>query len=160
MNPVVSDALTWSLVEGPVEDVYVGVSDVGIAEVLPVSTEPTPPEVTATSPEEVRRALRTGDTSALVFDLAGLTTFQREVLEVTRTIPVGEVRSYGWVAAQIGRPAAVRAVGTALGHNPVSLLIPCHRVVRADGSLGQYGHGPEMKRRLLAFEGADVSSLR
>ena len=56
-------------------------------------------------------------------------------------IPRGEVRPYGWIAAEIGRPKAVRAVGTALGHNPVPLIVPCHRVVRSDGMIGQYSLG-------------------
>ena len=56
-------------------------------------------------------------------------------------IPRGEVRPYGWIAAEIGKPRAVRAVGTALGHNPVPLIVPCHRVVRSDGMIGQYSMG-------------------
>ena len=75
-------------------------------------------------------------------------------------IPRGEVRPYGWIASEIGHPAAVRAVGTALGHNPVPLLIPCHRVVRSDGHIGQYSlGGPENKRTLLEWEGADPDEL-
>jgi O-6-methylguanine DNA methyltransferase len=75
-------------------------------------------------------------------------------------IPRGEVRPYGWIAAEIGRPKAVRAVGTALGHNPVPLIVPCHRVVRSDGTLGQYSlGGPENKRTILAAEGADPDEL-
>ncbi len=75
-------------------------------------------------------------------------------------IPRGEVRPYGWIASEIGHPAAVRAVGTALGHNPVPLLIPCHRVVRSDGHIGQYSlGGPQNKRTLLEWEGADPDEL-
>ena len=75
-------------------------------------------------------------------------------------IPRGEVRPYGWVAAEIGRPKAVRAVGTALGHNPVPLIVPCHRVVRTDGHLGQYSlGGPENKRAILASEGLDPDEM-
>ena len=71
-------------------------------------------------------------------------------------IPRGEVRPYGWIAAEIGRPRAVRAVGTALGHNPVPLIVPCHRVVRTDGTIGQYSlGGPHNKRTILAAEGLD-----
>ena len=75
-------------------------------------------------------------------------------------IPRGEVRPYGWIAAEIGRPKAVRAVGTALGHNPVPLIVPCHRVVRSDGMIGQYSlGGPENKRTILAGEGVDPDEL-
>ena len=75
-------------------------------------------------------------------------------------IPRGEVRPYGWIAAEIGRPKAVRAVGTALGHNPVPLIVPCHRVVRSDGMIGQYSlGGPENKRTILAEEGANPDEL-
>ncbi len=74
--------------------------------------------------------------------------------------PRGEVRPYGWIAAEIGRPKAVRAVGTALAHNPVPLVVPCHRVVRSDGFIGQYSMGgPDAKRRILAAEGLDIRAL-
>lgn len=85
-------------------------------------------------------------------DLAGLTPFQADVLAAAQTIPAGEVRTYGQIAAAIGRPRAVRAVGSALGRNPVPLLIPCHRVVRSDGSPGDYVFGAAAKARLLAAE--------
>ncbi len=74
-------------------------------------------------------------------DLRGHTGFERDVWAKALEIPRGEVRPYGWIAAEIGRPRAVRAVGTALGHNPVPLIVPCHRVVRSDGSIGQYSLG-------------------
>ena len=93
-------------------------------------------------------------------DLSHLRPFQRRVLEKTAEIPRGEVRPYGWVAREIGAPGATRAVGTALGHNPVPFIIPCHRVVRADGSLGEYsGGGPEVKVRLLTWEGVPAEVL-
>jgi O-6-methylguanine DNA methyltransferase len=93
-------------------------------------------------------------------DLRGRTEFERAVLLKALQIPRGEVRPYGWIASEIGHPAAVRAVGTALGHNPVPLLIPCHRVVRSDGHIGQYSlGGPENKRALLQWEGADPDEL-
>ena len=89
-------------------------------------------------------------------DLRGHTDFERDVWHKALEIPRGEVRPYGWIAAEIGRPKAVRAVGTALGHNPVPLIVPCHRVVRTDGSIGQYSlGGPENKRTILAAEGLD-----
>ena len=93
-------------------------------------------------------------------DLNGLTPFQRLVLEKTREIPSGEVRSYQWVAREIGAKRAVRAVGTALAKNPIPFLIPCHRVVRTDGQIGHYSAGGStMKSKILAIEGVDVEGL-
>jgi methylated-DNA-[protein]-cysteine S-methyltransferase len=93
-------------------------------------------------------------------DLSRLTPFQRRVLQKIRTIPAGKVRSYRWVAKTIGAERAVRAVGTALAKNPVPLLIPCHRVIRSDGRLGEYsGGGPSVKATLLAFEGVELEDL-
>ena len=94
------------------------------------------------------------------FDLRGLTPFEQAVLRKTRQIPRGEVRPYGWVAREIGHPAAVRAVGTALANNPIPYFIPCHRVVRTDGHIGNYGGGgPEAKRAILTMEGVRLKSL-
>ena len=93
-------------------------------------------------------------------DLRGRTEFEVVVWMKALEIPRGEVRPYGWVAAEIGRPKAVRAVGTALAHNPVPLVVPCHRVVRSDGSIGQYSlGGPAAKRTILAAEGLDPDEL-
>lgn len=93
-------------------------------------------------------------------DLRGRTDFERDVWQKALEIPRGEVRPYGWIAAEIGRPKAVRAVGTALGHNPVPLIVPCHRVVRTDGSIGQYSlGGPANKRTILAAEGLDPDAM-
>jgi O-6-methylguanine DNA methyltransferase len=93
-------------------------------------------------------------------DLRGHTEFEQDVWRKALDIPRGEVRPYGWIAAEIGRPKAVRAVGTALGHNPVPLIVPCHRVVRSDGMIGQYSlGGPRNKRTILAGEGADPDGL-
>ena len=85
-------------------------------------------------------------------DLSRATHFQREVWEKTRLIPYGETRSYAWVAEQIKKPRAVRAVGQALGKNPLPIIVPCHRVVASDGKLGGFGGGVEMKRCLLSLE--------
>ena len=86
-------------------------------------------------------------------DLSGLTEFQRSVLEAARGLGFGEVATYSDIASRIGRPNASRAVGNALGSNPVAIVVPCHRVVRADGSLGGYTGGLEYKEALLDIEG-------
>jgi AraC family transcriptional regulator of adaptative response/methylated-DNA-[protein]-cysteine methyltransferase len=89
----------------------------------------------------------------LPLDVAG-TAFQERVWRELRRIPPGETRSYADIAAAIGAPGATRAVGTANGANPVAVLVPCHRVIRSDGSLGGYAGGLTRKRRLLSAEGA------
>ena len=93
----------------------------------------------------------------LPIDVAG-TAFQESVWRELRKIPVGETRSYAEIAAAIGQPKAVRAVGTANGDNHVAVLIPCHRVIRSDGTLGGYAGGLDRKRKLLAAEGQLQSS--
>lgn len=104
------------------------------------------------------RAMESGRPGRLPLDLSGLTEFQTAVLRKAAEIPGGQVRSYGWVAREIGRPGAVRAVGSALAGNPVPVVVPCHRVVRADGSLGRYSLGStHNKRVLLEAEGLDVA---
>ena len=85
-------------------------------------------------------------------DLSRATNFQREVWEITRLIPYGETRSYAWVAKQIKRPKAIRAVGQALSKNPLPIIVPCHRVVTSDGKLGGFSGGVKMKRQLLWLE--------
>ena len=77
------------------------------------------------------------------------------MLRAARRLPHGEVASYGGLARAIGRPRAARAVGNALGRNPVAIVVPCHRVIRSDGSLGGYGGGIERKVELLRLEGRD-----
>jgi methylated-DNA-[protein]-cysteine S-methyltransferase len=93
-------------------------------------------------------------TFTVPLDLSGVAPFFRRVLEACLMIPRGETRSYAWLAAQAGSPAAVRATGQAMARNPIPLIIPCHRVVGSDGGLHGYGGGLEMKRRLLGMEGA------
>lgn len=81
------------------------------------------------------------------------TAFQLAVWRALRAIPYGETRSYGELAAAIGRRGAARAVGAANGHNPIPIIVPCHRVIGADGTLVGFGGGLECKRQLLALEG-------
>jgi O-6-methylguanine DNA methyltransferase len=115
-------------------------------------------------PDPLARAIARrldGDTRVRIdLDLRGHSGFEQDVWRKALEIPRGEVRPYGWVAAEIGRPKAVRAVGTALGHNPVPLIVPCHRVVRTDGTIGQYSlGGPGNKRTILRSEGLDPEAL-
>jgi O-6-methylguanine DNA methyltransferase len=122
----------------------------------PVRREAVPPERLA---RQVAGAIA-GHDRRLRFDMSALRVFEQDVLRKTAEIPRGEVRSYAWVAREIGRPRAVRAVGTALANNPIPFLIPCHRVVRSDGALGEYsGGGPEVKRAILRHEGLDPGWL-
>jgi O-6-methylguanine DNA methyltransferase len=108
----------------------------------------------------LERRLAGRRTDGLPIDLSALTPFEQAVLRKTAEIPFGEVRPYAWVAREIGRPRAVRAVGSALAANPVTFVIPCHRVVRADGRIGQYGAGgPDAKRAVLAREGVEPAEL-
>jgi O-6-methylguanine DNA methyltransferase len=123
-----------------------------------------PIEAAESVPERLASAIRrrlAGDRRVRIpLDLRGHTPFEVMVWMKALEIPRGEVRPYGWIAAEIGRPRAVRAVGTALAHNPVPLVVPCHRVVRSDGMIGQYSMGgPEAKRRVLAAEGLDTRQL-
>jgi methylated-DNA-[protein]-cysteine S-methyltransferase len=82
----------------------------------------------------------------------GFTDFQLRVLEETLRIPFGRVRAYSWIAKRVGSPGAARAVGSVLRKNPYPLFIPCHRVVKSDGTLGRYSGGKGVKRKLIEFE--------
>lgn len=85
-------------------------------------------------------------------DLCDLTELQKTVLAAVADIPYGKVRAYKDIAETIGRPGASRFVGTTVAKNPFPILIPCHRVIRSDGSIGQFGGGPELKRKMIALE--------
>lgn len=107
------------------------------------------------------RAIAEGRPGSLPLDLSSLTDFQRKVLMKAAEIPAGEVRPYGWVAKEIGNPKAVRAVGSALARNPVPVIVPCHRVVRSDGTLGRYSLGEDAnKERLLEAEGLPLEGFQ
>lgn len=162
-------------VESPVGTVYVaygarGISMVGAARSPEEFAEAFRARLgrlvrpTAHPPEDVRQAvlrrLRGEPHAELRYDLSRVTEFERAVLLQALRIPRGEVRPYEWIAREIGHPRAQRAVGTALAHNPIPLLIPCHRVVRKDGTLGRYSLiGDDTKRVVLGAEGLDVAQL-
>ncbi|HLI74327.1 MAG TPA: methylated-DNA--[protein]-cysteine S-methyltransferase [Acidimicrobiales bacterium] len=161
-------------VTGPTGELFVAFNQHGISAVAPTSLydgdtgrfaaehqERTgaPPVPAERPPAGLAAALESGRAGKLRFDLAASSEFERAVLLKALEIPPGEVRPYGWVAREIGRPRAVRAVGSALGRNPVPILIPCHRVVRTDGHVGNYGLGVPLKLALLGAEGVDVDRL-
>jgi methylated-DNA-[protein]-cysteine S-methyltransferase len=161
-------------VDGPAGSLFVAFNDKGISFVLgsaffddDASTfedeferrHGRPTTATDRPPKGLMEALRSGRGTGLNYDLRRLSEFERAVLRKALEIPRGEVRSYAWVAREIGRPKAMRAVGNALGNNPVPILIPCHRVVRSDGAIGNYALGPSMKVELLATEGVDTDEL-
>ncbi len=115
----------------------------------PVVRGSAPPWLQAT----LDRFFRTWRVDDHVVDISDLTPFEQAALRAAARIPPGEVRSYQWVAVQIGKPKAARAVGRVMARNPLPLFFPCHRVVDASGALHNYYYGLEMKRRLLEMEG-------
>jgi O-6-methylguanine DNA methyltransferase len=160
--------------DSPLGEVYVGVSERGVR-LLGRAVSPEKfarcyrerfgrliswgtDETTRRLAERVAAALA-GEKIEVPADLSGTTPFQRQVLEVVKEIPRGEVRPYAWVAREAGSPKASRAVGTVMAKNPVPLLVPCHRVVKNDGTTGQYAFGAEEKVRLLEGEGVPVGEL-
>lgn len=101
-----------------------------------------------------------GRPGSIRLDLQGISPLAQLTLAKLLEIPHGEVRSYAWVAREIEQPSAVRAVATCIAKNPVPILIPCHRVVRSDGYIGEFSlGGPENKHALLKFEGVDIPRL-
>lgn len=109
--------------------------------------------------EAVRRAIKGEKTTPPPVTLEGLTEFEKTVLEHLARIPAGEVRPYAWLAREVGRPKAIRAVGTVMARNPVPFLMPCHRLVPSTGGVGNYYYGPEMKWTLLEREGIPREDL-
>ncbi len=165
----------WVEVEGPVGALYVAFTDRGINYVCPTQWVGGEPEqfldhYRSRFGRPLRRAtrahaglagaLRTGKAGGLRYDLHSVGAFDRAVLAKTLEIPAGEVRPYAWIAREIGHPAAVRAAGSALGRNPVPILIPCHRVVRSDGATGNYAFGPQIKVDLLHAERVNLEETR
>ncbi len=129
----------------------------------PGAEESAPPPPVADAVARITRLLagEPDDLVGIALDTDGVPEFNRRVFAVTRTIPPGETASYGAVAARIGEPAAAQAVGRALGQNPYPIVVPCHRVVAADGRLTGFSApgGIDTKRRMLEREGALAPAL-
>ena len=157
--------IRWTHFDSPLGQMLIAATDRGICRLTFDDSEASLrrlfPEATIVEDAGGLKALVEGALAAidqplaareLPIDVAG-TAFQEAVWRELRKIPAGETRSYAEIAAAIGQPKAVRAVGTANGDNHVAVLIPCHRVIRSDGSLGGYAGGLDRKRQLLAAEG-------
>ena len=165
----------WTEIEGPIGPLYVAWGPDGVTEVEPagdpggfellVATRlGRPVRWVETMPDALTGPLLraiTGETGAgPALDLGGRTPYEAAVLRATMSIPRGEVRPYAWVAREAGRPRAVRAVGSIMAGNALPYVIPCHRVVKTDGHIGEYGAGgPAAKRALLREEGLDPAAL-
>jgi methylated-DNA-[protein]-cysteine S-methyltransferase len=162
--------IQWDVIESPLGPLYIAASakglcnlDFGVSQpefiehLDPLARTERNSKGLATITEQLRAYF---DSRRIAFDipldLKRLTAFQLSVLQTARRIPPGTTWTYGQVAHAIGKPKASRAVGQALGRNPVPIVIPCHRVVASDGSLGGYsgGGGLESKKHLLVLEGA------
>ena len=133
-------------------------TDTFIADIYPDADEKTHGNLEGLC-DQIRRYMDGADVDLplSLLDLDLCYDFQRRVLLKAKEIPRGKVIPYGKLAERIYAPRAARAVGTALAKNPFSLILPCHKVVRASGDIGNFGSGPEMKRTLLRLEGVEVS---
>ena len=109
--------------------------------------------------KQVSAALHGQSIDKPAIDLRDASDLEREVMKTMSKIPRGEVRSYSWLAEQVGKPRAVRAVANFVARNCVPFIVPCHRVVPAGGGVGKYAYGSKMKRDLLKREGVDVDEL-
>lgn len=165
----------WCKLRAPIDDVYVAFTDRGACYLRTSESVDGDDAVFCKSFRErlgrpllaARRApsgllttLRTGRLGSFPLDLRVLSAFDQSVLGAAALIPSGQLRPYSWIARQIGRPGAARAVGSALGRNPVPLLIPCHRVIRSDGDVGDYIFGRACKERLLETETTNLDMVR
>lgn len=168
-----ADAVRWDRFETPFGAMWIAATSKGLVRVSwdqegddgfvgemerrfpgrPVVRDPDP-EILRRARRQLEAYFREGDRAFdLPLDLDAVSDFDRGVLEAALELGPGQVAAYGELARRIGRPTAARAVGGALGRNPVAIVVPCHRVVRKDGSLGGYGGGVEYKEALLRLEG-------
>jgi O-6-methylguanine DNA methyltransferase len=167
-------AASWVRMPGPTCDLYVASTDRGVVYVRTSDavhddatefatlfhrrfTRPLRPAIRP--PAELLTALHSDRLARIRFDMSQLSAFEREVLLAVLTIPRGQVRPYGWIAHRLGQRTTVQAVDIALRHNPIPVLIPCHRVIHADGTLGAHPLGPTTKRALLDAEGTSLDEV-
>ena len=158
--------MPWALIEAaPAFPLYIETTAAGIARLLfatPPSVDgqadPAHPLIRETARQLAEYFARTRRAFQLPLDLRG-TPFQLQVWNALLRIPYGETRTYGQLALQLGHSGAARAVGAANGANPVSIIVPCHRVIAAGGGLGGYGGGLYRKRFLLDLESGASTSL-
>ena len=167
MRPAASHNYLRTTIPSPVGDLRLFASDAGLAAVLwkddpglhlrPGAIIETGSNATLIETERQLREYFAGDRRAfqLTLDFHG-TDFQRRAWNALLTIPYGETRTYAQMAALIGQPTAVRAVGAANGRNPISIVAPCHRVIGSNGTLTGFGGGLENKAKLLALESAQA----
>lgn len=165
-----SEAMNQTLIDSPVGPMLLSADDAGLHEIRFCDPDAPPPTVTANGgggeavlaeTERQLRAYFAGESESFDLPLAPAgTPFQLAVWRALRDIPFGRTESYGELARRIGRPRAVRAVGAANGANPLPIVVPCHRVIGADGSLTGYGGGLDVKRALLELEGAGTEPPR
>jgi methylated-DNA-[protein]-cysteine S-methyltransferase len=163
-----TDTTYWTMIDSPLGPLLLTADENGISRVVmdaDIDEQIAPSSGWIEDPSrfaEARRQLEeyfAGQRTE--FDLplnAKGTAFQHDVWTALQTIPYGEIRSYGHIAAQIGRPGASRAVGLANGRNPIAVIVPCHRVIGASGALTGYGGGLHRKRLLLDLEARRVQS--
>jgi len=142
------------VIETPIGSVEIRTAEGQLTALTLTHAKPTPPRRGDRIADELQRYFRGEPVTFrdIEVDLSEATEFERSVYEATRAIPFGKVATYGQIAAAIGKPNAQRAVGRALGKNPTSIVIPCHRVVAADG-LGGFTGGLHWKKKLLRHEG-------
>src|SRR5262249_45851452 len=166
-------AVYWCSLPSPIGRVHVAASDTGLVRVgfrrseasfvaeLRRSLDALPVRSPARTAEIVHqlRAYFAGERRAfdLRIDFGHVTPFLRRVLTAAAGVPPGQVVSYGEIARRIGQPRGSRAVGQALGRNPMPIVLPCHRIIAAGGKIGGYGGGLRMKRTLLRLEGARLA---
>jgi len=163
----------YTRVESPVGPLYIAVSEKGLVEIsfgnkwseaefreeleqrgFRVVTDQKAPSIVTEQLKEYFSRKR--HQFNLPLDFSGLPPFTKSVLHATAEVPYGQVRSYQDIARTVGKPGATRAVGNALHRNPIPLVVPCHRIVRSDATLGGYAGGPEVKQQLLTLEGASL----
>jgi methylated-DNA-[protein]-cysteine S-methyltransferase len=147
---------SFDALETPLGDLYLIFSGsilTGIAFLRPQGIIFKSGQATAVAKKELTEYFEGGRTEfSCETSFAEGSEFERQVWSTLREVPYGETRTYKWLAVRIGRPQAFRAVGNALGKNPIPIIFPCHRIIESDGSLGGYSSGIDVKRRLIEME--------